>query len=645
MHVTLVTRVRRGLLVLGALAALWAAVVALTGGFVISFDQIRVSSRNPRNVVLIALLSGLAAWALALPDWRRGMREDVLWALRAGSVAIQSFKRLWQWLQPAGPAAMIALGAVVLEIHEWTGGRTLWLDEEMIAINVRDRSFVDLAGPLWLGQTAPFGWLAAQRAAVLALGTSEQALRVVPLLFGIATVAASVWVGRRWMRPLAAAVLVLLCAVGQFLSYYRFEVKHYSADAFWGLLLPISAAWALEAEKPAGRTRRAEAWWGAAAIGHWFANGALLVTPACALVLMVALWRRQGGRAALRFLLFGTVWLASVGLHYLVALRHAMKSAYLASYWSFAWPPASAGLREMAGWFAGRLQPLADNPGGASLWILFWISVTLGFALGRSSMLRIVLAAVPLSAFVFTAFRVVPLFERLSLWVVPALYVGIALFADSGVRLAHDAYARRSWARLALAVAVAFVSIQLCSNILWRGREDIRVGRPLYSKHGLDDRTAVRWLMRERQPGDVLMTTRLALPAIWWYGGIPLSNQIAGSRHPDGASILTVRYMGPESNCRRDSLRDALSGYRRVLVYFGFKDVPEGFDDLLLQSLDDLGVIKASYKLADAGRISVIDLRSTSAAEEAIRPRPAVRPVTAAALKGGCFVAEPAERW
>ena len=39
----------------------------------------------------------------------------------------------------------------------------MWVDEEMIALNLRDRGWLDLAGPLWLGQTAPLGWLALQR--------------------------------------------------------------------------------------------------------------------------------------------------------------------------------------------------------------------------------------------------------------------------------------------------------------------------------------------------------------------------------------------------------------------------------------------------------------------------------------------------
>jgi hypothetical protein len=46
----------------------------------------------------------------------------------------------------------------------WLGrARPLWVDEEMLLLNVRDRRFTQLAGALWLDQSAPLGWLALER--------------------------------------------------------------------------------------------------------------------------------------------------------------------------------------------------------------------------------------------------------------------------------------------------------------------------------------------------------------------------------------------------------------------------------------------------------------------------------------------------
>src|SRR5215468_1402440 len=110
----------------------------------------------------------------------------------------------------------------------------LWLDEEMIAINLRERTLSQLAGRLSLGQAAPYGWLALERGMLVTLGEHERALRAVPLAFGVALLVVSVWVGRRWMAVAGATTLAFLCAAGQWVWFHALELKHYSADTCFG---------------------------------------------------------------------------------------------------------------------------------------------------------------------------------------------------------------------------------------------------------------------------------------------------------------------------------------------------------------------------------------------------------------------------
>jgi hypothetical protein len=547
-------------------------------------------------------------------------------------------------------AVLIALAGAGLLAHQWAGARPLWLDEEMVALNLRDRALADLAGPLWLGQSAPLGWLTLQRGALLTFGTSEHAMRLVPVLFGVGTLATAVWIGLRWMGPVGAAALTILCSCGQWLSLYSLELKQYSADMSWGLLLPALAVWAMEpaADVPASHTRRAAVWWAVAAIGHWFAHGALLVAPACSVVLCVMLWRRAGRRSAFVFALLGLGWLASFGLHYVLVLRDTLGSEYLRDYWSFALPPASAGLGGTLGWLASQLQPFALKPGGATLWPLFWLAAASGFVVGGRPRLGLVLATVPLSAFVLAGIRLVPLYERLSLWVVPSLYAGVALLIDAAVRLGLRAHARGKEAGVAVALVVGLVGFVVCYDIYWNGREDMRLGRPSDSNHQLNDRAAVRWLMAERQPGDVLMTSHLALPALWWYGGIPLATaEGAGSRQQDGSPVLEVSHVDPGPGCRPNELRDALKDRRRVLVYFGFRfdDMPRGFDDLVLHHLAELGTITANRSFGDAGRAAVIDLHPSANVSRPVTDSAGTRPGDAPARPNGCLTVRPARRW
>ena len=635
-------------------AAVWAAGLELTGGFYLELGPIRLSSRRPWNAVVISLLSALAVSALsARLGSRSPLHEEWSWWQRLGSPILAPLKRQlrpYQHIisallpyQHIVAALMIGLITIWLDIHQWLSARPLWLDEETIALNVRDRSLAELGGLLWLGQAAPFGWLVIERLALLTLGAGEIAVRFVPLLFGIATLAAALWIGRRWLGPAGATVLMLLCSVSQWLSHYRFEVKHYTADVFFALLLPALVIWAIEADAPPERSRRTVVWWLAAAVGLWLANGALLVTPACALFLLGARWRRDGRGAALQVVLCGLIWLASFGVLYQLSLRDTLNNPYLAGYWQAELPAAHLGLPGTLRWTLDRIQPLAINPGGTGLWLSLWLLAACGFAYGGRPALGLVFATVPLCAFAFAGLRLVPLYQRLSLWIVPALYVGLALIVDRVARIGRDAIHRRQWTHLMLAALVALAALQLCDDIFGRGKEDMRVARPPDNKHQLDDRAAVRWLMRQRQPGDAVMTTHLGWPAVWWYGDIPIGNRdVAGGLLPDGSAMYEVSHESVETTCGRNELRDALKDRRRVLVYLGFRDVPSGFDDLLLHSLEELGTISAYYEFSQLSRAAVIDLDASG--PEAATPR--LRTTASATVKlDGCVGVRPALRW
>jgi len=540
---------------------------------------------------------------------------------------------------------MIAIAGIALEIYQWRVARPLWLDEEMIALNIRDRSFADFTAPLWLGQSAPFGWLVVQRAVIITLGTSELALRLVPMAFGIATLALALWAGRQWMGAAGATVFVLLCSFGVWLSHYPLEVKHFSADAFWALLLPVLAAWTVEAPAGLQRMRRGAIWCVAAAAGLWLANGAALIAPGCALILLIV-FCRTGWRAAAMFSLFACAWFASFGMHYLVAMRHTLNSEYLRTYWESGLPPAAIGWSGMVSWLAARFESLAFNPVGSKLWIMLWVSVACGVAFSADRALGVLLAMAPLSAFAFAALRLVPLVDRLSLWIVPALMFSVALFVDRGARLARGGYMRRSWLRIAVASGILVVGFLVCSDIFRNGIHALAFERPRDSKQGIDDRSGIRWLMRTHDDGDILLTTHSGLPALWWYGGASLANaQSPGARLLDGTPIFEVGYASPGPECLGDQVRDVLTDRdrRRVLVYFGFPDRPDGFDDLVVNSLSRFGEVAARRDFSMSSRAAVIDLRQPLSSSPAAQDG---TPHTIGTAKlDGCVVVRRASRW
>jgi hypothetical protein len=172
-------RLRQVLLSICTLAIAWSAVVVLTGGFTFFIGSVRLSSRNPLNALLVALVAA-AADALPLGDRWRGLSAEVARSLH--------------------PARLAAVMGVLLLIYGWAMARPLWLDEEMIALNIRERTLSDSPGDSGSARVRRSAGSRLSYAMPLTLGAAR-ALRLVPALFGIATVIAALRMARGgWAR-------------------------------------------------------------------------------------------------------------------------------------------------------------------------------------------------------------------------------------------------------------------------------------------------------------------------------------------------------------------------------------------------------------------------------------------------------------
>jgi hypothetical protein len=385
-------------------------------------------------------------------------------------------------------------------------------------------------------------------------------------------------------------------------------------------------------------------WWAVAAAGHWFAYGAMFVTPACAIGLFVLVWRLDGWRDALRFAAAGLIFLVSFGLHYQISIQYTQHSEFLRTYWENELPPAGAGLAETLRWLAGRLEPLAWHPGGTSgpnMFVGFWAVAIAGFVFGHRRF-GVILASITLSLFVLAGMGSLPLYERFALWILPALYLGIAFLVERGVRLTADSFVQGRAVPLAVGALVAFSGLYVAQDIVARGLRDHRVNTPVPGYWNLNDRDSVEWLMQYYRNGDAIAATHLTWPAIWWYANLPLpdGDPAIPSRQPAPA-MYEIQHV-PGSGCEQPSLSAALAGHRRVVVYLGFRDVSDGFSELLLPALDSVGAVKAYAEFGRVSRAVVIDLDPD--AVDSVVVKPWLKPDKTSHVEG-CIVIKPMQRW
>lgn len=430
-------------------------------------------------------------------------------------------------------------------------------------------------------------------------------------------------------------LLVLLCLVGASVSHYRFELKHYSADVFWALLLPALALWATTAGSPGRRWPRQLTFAVVAGAALWTSYGALFVAPGCLAWIVFDSLRRRDRAEVLRSTLAVVVWLSFFAVNYAVSLRHTHQNDFLRRYWSDRVPPPSAGALDRLIWIGEQLPELVRNAGGTRLPTLLFLVGIGGLLLAPDRRLAVVYGTVPVAAVLLAATRLVPVYERFWLWVIPSLYLGVAFAFDRGVRGIVRGIAEKR-AGLALGAVLTWcAALPVSSDVLHRGWQRLELGRPDDTNHGMDDRRGVPWLMRQRQAGDAIVASRLAWPAVWWYGGLSLSEHPVG-RLPDGSTFYELTYDPGGQPCA--PMGELLRGHRRVLLYVSFPDCPDAVLARIEREVLGMGTLAARRAFTSATWAAVIRMENSGPAG-----------TSAGDANGrsetGCIGVKPAVRW
>ena len=139
--------------------------------------------------------------------------------------------RPWEFLTNAAVAAGVLLRAV-----QYFANSSLWVDEAALSRNILDKSFAQLTEPLDYAQSAPIGFLFAQKALVVNFGGSEFLLRAVPFAASLAALVLFAILVRRLLTEFGQAIAVTAFALGCPFIYFGAQAKPYSTDVAMALL-------------------------------------------------------------------------------------------------------------------------------------------------------------------------------------------------------------------------------------------------------------------------------------------------------------------------------------------------------------------------------------------------------------------------
>jgi len=241
-----------------------------------------------------------------------------------------------------GLAVALIFGvAVFFRLYE-LGSRNLWTDEAWVALAVMKPT---AAGVLAAGQSTPPFYLLTVWAMVQLWGHGEAVLRSLSWLFGVGTLVL-IWRLSRVLVEVPAALLALATvAFSPIMVYYSKELKQYSGDAFFAVLV----LWLAE-RLQASRGRRG---WLALAlagvVGLGFSQPLIFTLPIVGAILWVALPRPS----RLRLACLGSVWLLAAAGYYFLFIRREIDPE-LVAYWTQDFPDLS-GLLPFIRWLGPAL--------------------------------------------------------------------------------------------------------------------------------------------------------------------------------------------------------------------------------------------------------------------------------------------------
>jgi len=470
--------------------------------------------------------------------------------------------------------ALLIFAGAALRLWQYLARTSLWIDEIAVAENVIHTPLASLLGqPLALDQVAPPGFLALVKGCVALFGPSELALRLVPLLGGLAALGLFALLARRVLPGWTAVLATALFAFSSPAIAYSAEVKQYSTDAAASIALTLMAIH-LADRAPSPLRLLGAALFGAAAV--WFSQPAVLTLAGLGAGLTWLALRRGGGPALRPLLPMLLAWAASAAAATATGYRTVPPEMreYMQRFWDPSLPRPTVLVLVVVG--------------AAVLWIK------------RPAVAPLLIGPVAVALAAAAAHRY-PFSGRAIFFLTPVALLAVAAVADSIVSgLAHVG--------VPVAVGAGFFAAALAIVTA--------LHLPIYRHE--ETRTVLAELAARRQPGDAVYVFYGAERAVRFYGprvGIDPAEAVIGGCH---------------RGYPREYLRelDRFRGSPRVWVVFAHASPRLAEQPAIRGYLESIGKRTASieaegaladlYDLSDPGRL-------TSATAEA-HPLPAGNP-------------------
>lgn len=284
--------------------------------------------------------------------------------------------------------AVLALG-VSIRLVRYLLAFPIWGDEAFICLNLAERDWHSLAGPLRFDQVAPVLFLWSASAAYHLLGASELALRLPALLAGVLALLLFPLLARCVQSRRPALLAVGLLAVAYFPIRHAVEVKPYAFDLCAATtLLTLAAVWL---RRPRSRTPLVLLVL-VAPVALAASYPAAFVAGAVSVALLPTIRRANDPTVCGLYLLYNFLLVVTFVVLFTVVGRqqHASMVASSSGYWDASFPPTA--LHELPAWLlATHVGPMFAYPFGPLTLLCCLVGVRVLVRTGRQQLLALLL--------------------------------------------------------------------------------------------------------------------------------------------------------------------------------------------------------------------------------------------------------------
>lgn len=340
--------------------------------------------------------------------------------------------------------AIIGIG-LSFRLFHFLDNRSLYVDEIFLATSLVKMNFLELAAPILdYEQKAPLGFLWMARLMVMLFGNGEMALRLFPLLCGIASLFLFLPVARYFLKPIGVVVAMGILAAAPPLVYHAVEAKQYSTELF----ATVVALFLYTRFHQKMALQSLILWGVSGAVLLWFSFSSIFILAGMAFGVCIHYLIKKEWRYLFRSIVPFAIWLVSFVVTYLLFTHKHGDSAWLLDWFRIrdSFMPFPLSSFADVGWFFKKIFSLLHHPLGLS-----WLDLTASHhavvrVLSRMSLLPFALLAVGVAAFyrkdrkefmvlvlpvlltlLTSGLELYPFMDRLIVFLAPVLILFVAL--------------------------------------------------------------------------------------------------------------------------------------------------------------------------------------------------------------------------